>query len=84
MIRALAAVAAATFVAAAITIFPSFTPSATADMPQALAKADRLPIAATNPSCAAQNWPNIDEACLRRTNSRLGVQPVRRVSTDRG
>ncbi len=84
MIRALAAVAVATFVAAAITIFPSFTPSATADMPQALAKADRLPIAATNPSCTAQNWPNIDEACLRRTNSRLGVQPVRRVSTDRG
>ncbi len=84
MIRALAAVAVATFVAAAVTIFPSFSPSATADMSQALAKADRLPIAATSPSCAAQNWPNIDEACLRRTNSRLGVQPVRRVSTDRG
>lgn len=84
MIRALAAAAIATFVATAITFFPSFAPSATADMPKALAKADRLPIAATSPSCATQNWPNIDEACLRRTNSRLGIQPVRRVSTDRG
>lgn len=87
MIRALAAATIAAFIAAAVTVLPSFAPPVAADIPQALAKADRLPIPATGHSCATQNWPNIDASCLRRTNSRSGIksgiQPARRVTTDR-
>jgi len=84
MARVLAAVTIAAFIAAAVTILPSFAPPVAASMPPALGKSDRLPIFAANPSCATQNWPNIDASCLRRTNSKAGVQQVRRVSTDRG
>lgn len=84
MIKALSAVAIAAFAAAAVTILPSFAPPVAASVPQSLAKADRLPIFAANASCAGQNWPNIDASCLRRTNSNVGIQPVRRVSADRG
>lgn len=90
MIRALAAVTIAAFLAAAMTILPSFAPPLAVDPPQALAKADRLPVPAISPSCAAQNWPNIDASCLRRTKSGSGIVsdksnivPVRRVTADR-
>ncbi|CAN5284719.1 hypothetical protein BH10PSE11_BH10PSE11_04810 [soil metagenome] len=84
MIKALSAVTIAALVAAAVTIFPSFAPPVEASAPYALAKADRLPIALVGAACAGQNWPNIEASCLRRTNSKAVIQPVRRVTTDRG
>jgi len=83
MIKALSAVTIAAFIAAAVTIFPSFAPPVEASVPHALAKADRLPIALVNAACAGQNWPNIEAACLRRTNSKATVQSARIVTTDR-
>jgi hypothetical protein len=44
MIRALSAIAVATFVAAALTVLPGFAPQVEASQPQPLAKADRLDI----------------------------------------
>ncbi|MBN9597685.1 MAG: hypothetical protein J0G36_20330 [Afipia sp.] len=84
MIKALSAVAIAVFAAAAVTILPSFAPPVAASAPLVLAKADRLPLLAPTPACASQNWPNIEAACLRRTNSKATIQPVRRVTADRG
>lgn len=83
MIKALSAVTIAAFVAAAMTILPSFAPRVEAGVPQVLAKADRLPIPAIPPACAGQHWPNIEASCLRRTNSKATIQPVRVVTTDR-
>lgn len=83
MIKALSAVTIAAFVAAAMTILPSFAPRVEASVPQALAKADRLPIRTASVSCAAQHWPTMDVSCLRRSNWKAGVQPVRVVTTDR-
>lgn len=83
MIKALSAVTIAAFVAAAVTILPSFAPPVEAKMPQALAKADRLPIPAVRLACASQHWPNIEPSCLRRTNSTATIQPVRVVTADR-
>lgn len=83
MIKALSAVTIAAFAAAAMTILPSFAPPVEASVPQALTKTDRLPIRAVSTPCAGQNWPNIDVSCLRRSNSKATIQPVRVVTTDR-
>ncbi|WP_024578031.1 MULTISPECIES: hypothetical protein [unclassified Afipia] len=83
MVKALSAVTIAAFVAAAMTILPSFAPPVEASVPQALAKADRLPIRTVSVPCAAQHWPTMDAACLHRSNWKSGVQPVRVVTTDR-
>jgi hypothetical protein len=83
MIKALSAVTIAAFAAAAMTILPSFAPPVEASVPQALAKTDRLPIRAASAACVGQNWPNIDVSCLRRSNSKAAIQPVRVVTTDR-
>jgi hypothetical protein len=83
MIKALSAVVLAAFVAAAVTILPSFAPPVEASAPLALAKSDRLPIRAVSAACSSQNWPNIDVSCLRRNNSKATIEPVRVVTTDR-
>lgn len=83
MIKALSAVTIAAFMAAAITLLPSFAPPVEASVPQALAKSDRLPIRALSPICAGQSWPNIEASCLRRANSKVSITPVRLVTTDR-
>lgn len=84
MIKALSAVTIAAFVAAAMTILPSFAPPVEASVPQALAKADRLPIRTTAVPCSAQHWPTMDASCLHRSNSsKTAIQPVRIVTTDR-
>ena len=46
MIKALSAIAAAAFIATALTVLPGFAPTVEASVPQALAKADRLDIRA--------------------------------------
>jgi hypothetical protein len=83
MIKALSAVTVAALIAAAVTILPSFAPPVEASSPQPLAKSDRLPIRSVSAACAGQNWPNIDASCLRRSNSKATIQPVRVVTTDR-
>lgn len=83
MIKALSAVTIAAFVAAAMTILPSFAPPVEASVPHALAKADRLPIRSISSICAGQNWPNIDAACLRSGSSRVAIQPARLVTASR-
>lgn len=55
MIKALSAVTIAAFVAAAITILPSFVPAVAAGSPYALAKGDRLPVQPISSDCAGQN-----------------------------
>ena len=82
MIKALSAAAVAAFAAVAITTLPSFAPPVEASAPQALGKADRLPIRAMSAVCSGQNWPNIEATCLR-SNSKTAVRPVRVVTTDR-
>lgn len=83
MIKALSAVTIAAFIAAAVTILPSFAPPVEASVPYALAKADRLPIPVVSAACAGQNWPNIEASCLRRTNSKTTIQSARIVTADR-
>ena len=83
MIKAVSAVTIAAFVAAAMAILPSFAPPVEASVPQALAKADRLPIRTVSVPCAAQHWPTMDTSCLHRSNWKTGVQAVRLVTTDR-
>ncbi|CAN5314105.1 hypothetical protein BH10PSE10_BH10PSE10_10520 [soil metagenome] len=83
MIKAISAVAIAAFAAAAITMLPSFAPPVEASAPHASGKTDRLPVRSVNAACAGQNWPNIDVSCLRRSNSKATIQPVRVVTTDR-
>jgi len=83
MIKALSAVSVAAFMAAAITLLPSFAPPVEASVPQALAKSDRLPVRALSPACAEQSWPNIEASCLRKANSNVSIISVRLVTTDR-
>ena len=84
MIKALSAVAIAAFIAAAITVLPSFAPPVEASAPQALAKSDRLPVRTLSDACAGQNWPNIEVSCLRRSDAPGKIQPARIVTADRG
>jgi hypothetical protein len=83
MIRAIAAVTIAAFAAAAITLLPSFAPPVEASVPHTITKTDRLPVRTFSDVCAGQNWPNIDVSCLRRSNSKTTIHPVRVVTTDR-
>lgn len=82
MVRIVSAVVIAAFVAAAITLLPSFSPVAAAAQSSAGQKADRLPVHSVTAACAAQNWPNIDVSCLRSDSSN-SIQPARLVTSDR-
>ena len=81
MIKALSAIAAAAFAAAALTVLPGFAPEVEASVPQALAKADRLDIVGRD--CSQQAWPNFEASCLRQAGSRMLVRQVRLVTADR-
>ncbi len=81
--KALAVLAIAAFAAAAITIFPSFGPSTAANAAPLASKGDRLNVAAAEPTCAEQNWPNLNSSCLRGSQSHLAVKPVRFVTADK-
>lgn len=83
MIRALSAVAVAAFISAATTIFPSFAPPVEADVVRPLAKSDRLTVGPPRLPCVEQNWPKIDPYCLRGSDSKSPIMPVRIVTTDR-
>jgi len=78
MIKALSALAIAAFIAAALTVLPSFAPEVEAGVSSApLAKSDRLDIRANGPDCSRQTWPNFDAACLRRAGSPVGLSTAR-------
>jgi hypothetical protein len=81
MIKALSAIAIATFVAAALTVLPGFAPQVEASVPGALAKADRLDVRSAG--CSQQSWPNIEAACLRTSGSKGLVREARLVTAER-
>jgi hypothetical protein len=83
MIKALSAIAAAAFVAAALSILPGFAPQVEASVPQALAKGDRLDIHQVGSFCSQQAWPNFDASCLRVAGSRIMIRQARLVTADR-
>ena len=83
MIKAFSAVAAAAFVAAALTVLPGFAPQVEASVPQPLAKGDRLDIRTVGKDCSQQAWPNFEASCLRAVGSKLVVKEARVVSAER-
>ena len=83
MIKAISAVAAAAFIAAALTVLPGFAPEVSASEPQALAKSDRLPVKTIGKDCSQQAWPNFEASCLRAAGSKSVVREARLVTADR-
>ena len=84
MIKAISAIAAAAFIAAALTILPGFAPQVEASVPQALAKGDRLDIRAVGKDCSQQAWPNFEASCLRAAGSKSStVKEARLVTANR-
>ena len=83
MIKAISAIAAAGFIAAALTVLPGFAPQVEASVPQALAKGDRLDIRAVGKDCSRQSWPNFEASCLRSAGSKSIVKEARLVTADR-
>jgi hypothetical protein len=81
MIKAFSAIAAAAFIAAALTVLPGFAPQVEASVPEAAA-GDRLERAAGK-DCSQQSWPNFEASCLRTTGSKSMVREVRLVTADR-
>lgn len=83
MIKAFSAIAAAAFIATALTVLPGFAPTVEASVPQALAKADRLDIRTIGKDCSQQAWPNFEASCLRASGSKSIVREARLVTADR-
>jgi hypothetical protein len=83
MIKAFSAVAAAAFIAAALTVLPGFAPQVEASVPQVLAKGDRLDIRTVGKDCSQQAWPNFETSCLRTAGSKSVVREARLVTADR-
>jgi len=79
MIKAISAIAAAAFIAAALSILPGFAPQVEASVPQALAKGDRLDIR----DCAQQAWPNFKVSCLRVAGTKTMIREARLVTAER-
>ena len=83
MIKAFSAIAAAGFIAAALTVLPGFAPQVEASVPQALAKGDRLDIRTVGKDCSQQAWPNFEASCLRAAGSKSTVKEARLVTANR-
>jgi hypothetical protein len=85
MIRAVAALAIAAFVAASLALLPGFAPEVEASVPHVLAKGDRLDIRAIGRDCSQQAWPNFETSCLRvaGSSSLTQVKQARLVTADR-
>ena len=83
MIKAFSAIAAAAFIATALTVLPGFAPTVEAAVPQALAKADRLDIHLVGKDCSQQAWPNFEASCLRTSGTKSIVRAARLVTVDR-
>lgn len=83
MIKTISAIAAAAFVAAALTILPGFAPQVEASVPQVLAKGDRLDVHAVGRDCSQQAWPNFEASCLRVAGSKTVIREARLVTVQR-
>jgi len=84
MIKAFSAIAAAGFIAAALTVLPGFAPQVEASVPQALAKGDRLDIRNHGNNCSEKAWPNFEASCLRAVgNGKSTIREARLVTADR-
>ncbi len=83
MIKALSAVAAAGFVAAALTLLPGFAPQVEASVPRPLAKGDRLDFHPIGRDCSQQAWPNFEAACLRSAGTRGTIREARVIGVER-
>ena len=83
MIKAFSAIAAAGFIAAALTVLPGFAPQVEASVPQALAKGDRLDIHSLGPNCSQKAWPNFETSCLRVAGTKIMIREARLVTADR-
>lgn len=83
MIKALSAIAAAGFVAAAFTLLPGFAPQVEASVPRPLAKTDRLDIRPIGRDCSQQAWPNFEASCLRTAGTKATIREARVVGVDR-
>ena len=77
-------IAAAAFIATALTVLPGFAPTVEASVPQALAKADRLDVRAVGRDCSEQAWPNFEASCLRVAGTKAApIRQARLVTADR-
>jgi hypothetical protein len=83
MIKALSAIAIATFISAALAVLPGFAPQVEASVPQALAKADRLDVRVAGKDCSQQAWPNFEASCLHVAGSNSMIREARLVTADR-
>ncbi|MGJ5180479.1 hypothetical protein ACQR16_24930 [Bradyrhizobium oligotrophicum] len=83
MIKALSAIAAAGFVATALTVLPGFAPEVAASVPQPLAKGDRLDFRPIGRDCSQQAWPNFEASCLRTAGTKATIREARVVGVDR-
>ncbi len=83
MMKALSAVTFAALVATALTLLPGSTPTVSASVPVALAKADRLDIRPVGRDCSQQAWPNFEASCLRAAGTKTMVRTARLVTADR-
>jgi len=85
MIKAVAGVGVAAFVAAGLAFLPGFAPEVEASVPRVLAKGDRLDIHAVGRDCSQQAWPNFEISCLRVAGSsaQVPIRHARLVTADR-
>ena len=83
MIKAFSAVAAAAFIAAALTVLPGFAPQVEASVPVALAKGDRLDVKQVGRDCSEKAWPNFEASCLRSAGGKVTIREARLVTADR-
>ena len=82
MIKILAAVSGAAFLAGIVVLLPGMTPIDPATSQLAYGKADRLDIRSYGPGCSERGWPYYEATCLRTADS-AEVKRVRVIATDR-
>jgi hypothetical protein len=84
MYKTLSMIAAAAMGAAVVTFMPSFAPTADANTPAPIIKADRLDVRPIGKACSEQAWPYYETKCLRdRTQPGSQARTVRMISVDR-
>lgn len=87
MIKVVAAVAGAAFLAGAAVLLSGMTPLASADPTQGVhqvaAKGNRLDIRPYGPGCSERGWPYYEASCIRGANANREAKPVRVVTIDR-
>ncbi len=91
MIKILAAVAGAAFLAGAAVLLSGMTPLVptnsteiiTQDFAQIAVKGDRLDLRSYGPGCSERGWPYYETSCIRGASATREARPVRVVKIDR-